>query len=169
MSMNPPGGFPAPLLAEVAGGSENPHAVQDANVFETDYSFEQIPQRIGNVELHHYWQVFTIGVITGPANAQSVSPGLTVGAFQRIVVEKNPEIWIVSLSSKAGGGSVLLWEGEPGGPYIPLGLGGYAVIPSRGPSITLQATGATANGVVIAMGGFSRTSNPSPMVNVGAF
>lgn len=168
MVLNAPPNWPGVLPTAEADLEEHVTAAQDSTIFESDYTYEQSPQRIGNVEKHHYFQVWPIGVMSGPQNAQLITPGLTVGSTQRIVAEKNPEIWIISVSSKAGTGSANVFMGEPGGPFVPLGPGGFAVLPARGPNLTLIGVGATCNGVVIALANLDQ-GIPSPTVNVGAY
>lgn len=168
MVLNAPPNWPEVLPVANADLEEHVTAAQDSTVFETDYTYEQFPQRIGDVEKHHYFQVWPIGVISGPQNAQTITPGLTVGTVQRIVAEKNPEIWLISVSSKAGAGSVNVYMGEPGGPFVPLGPGGFAVLPARGPILSLIGIGATVNGVVVGLANLDQ-GTPSPTVNVGAY
>lgn len=168
MALNYPANLPA-TLPTAEGSLEERITVTPPQAYESDYTYEQFPQRIGDVTQHRYWMTWPIGVVSGPANAQSIAPGLTVGTYQRIIAEKMPEVWLVSVSAKAGGGNLWIYDGEPGGLYLPLGLGGFAVFPARLGVLTLLAVGGTASGVVAAIGGFSRISNPSPQISIGSY
>lgn len=106
---------------------------------------------------HKFFQVFEIGLTTGPYNALTIVPGLTVGSIQTINVDQIPDWWTIGISSETAS-RVFIWlGGEPSAFPIRLGSGGSVTIPAQGNSfLTIQCRVATATafGTIIAHAGF---------------
>jgi len=100
-----------------------------------------------------WFDVADIGTVTPP---YLVTPGLAAGATQRIQFDHRPDIVVVSILATAVTSSAHVFMGDPGGPPIRLGDGGYCIVP--GPEagvISITNTGSTLlYGTVIAMAGY---------------
>lgn len=109
--------------------------------------------------VHTKWyEPFDIGVEsrTGSNQVSYASP-LTVGAVQRIKTDSAPDYWLITSVVNAATAQLSIWtDGDPVGPPVRLGNGGFCCIPSRGrPFLTLRASGASVVGTVIAISGYA--------------
>lgn len=103
---------------------------------------------------HRWFQPVVIGVPSGP---YTYIPGLTAGLTQRVQFDHKPDWIMVSISGQtANTGRVNLFLGDPGGPPIPLGPHGKAVVPApQSGVITLVNVGSTPTyGVIVAHAGY---------------
>jgi len=100
-----------------------------------------------------WFDVMDIGTPTPP---YSLTPGLAAGITQRIQFDHRPDVISISILATAVTATAHVFSGDPGGPPIRLGAGGYLVIP--GPEagvISITNSGTTPlYGTVIAMAGY---------------
>jgi hypothetical protein len=130
--------------------------LDNSDTYAHDYPFA-VKQSVLTQRRHRWFQIYDIGTPTGP---YSLTPGLNIGATQRIQFDHKPDVIIVSISGQtATTGRVNLYYGETGGPPIRLGPLGKAIIPSpEGGIITLVNVGTTATyGTVVAVAGMDTT------------
>lgn len=121
--------------------------------FDSDLPFG-VKQAAVSTRRHRWYDVFEIGVSTGP---YSLAPGLPAGATQRIQFDNRPDYVIVTCSGDtATTGRISVFLGEPGGPPLRLGQNGYLIAPARSDGVvTIVSRGSTpAYGNVIGVAGF---------------